>query len=77
MVFLHVSEQEAASKVSEFAVKYGLESPTLLDENGAVGRLYGLRGTPTTYFINADGVIEDLQLGYVTIDWINAKLDSN
>ena len=73
-MFLHVSEQETASKVNDFAVKYELESPMLLDENGAVGRTYGLRGTPTTYFINADGVIEDLQIGYITLDWIDAKI---
>jgi hypothetical protein len=77
VVFLHVSEQETASKVNDFAVNYELESLMLLDERGAVGRTYGLRGTPTTYFINANGVIEDAQLGYITLDWINAKMALN
>lgn len=49
----------------------------LLDESGAIGRTYGLRGTPTTYFINAEGVIEDVQVGFISQEWIDTKLATN
>ena len=36
---------------------YGLSHPLLLDEKGAVGRLYGAARTPQAYVISKDGVL--------------------
>jgi hypothetical protein len=33
---------------------------------GDAGRLYLVRGTPTTFFVNSQGVIEDIQVGFIT-----------
>jgi len=36
---------------------FGMQHPALLDESGAVGRLYGAERTPQLYVINAEGVL--------------------
>jgi len=36
---------------------YGMKYPVLLDENGAVGKLYGARTTPHMFVIDKDGVV--------------------
>ena len=38
--------------------------PILLDETGDVSAgLYGMRGLPTSYFIDPEGVIQPIQVG--------------
>ena len=41
-----------------FAQKQGLTFPILLDENGGVAQRYRVRGVPTSFFINREGVIQ-------------------
>lgn len=71
---LHVSEKERPPEVQAFAQQYGLESPVLMDSDGAIGNRYGLRGTPTTFYINADGVIEDMKVGFIDMNWIRDRV---
>ena len=40
-----------------------MEFPILIDRDGEVGDRYRLLGLPTTYFIDADGVIRSVFLG--------------
>jgi peroxiredoxin len=37
--------------------KYGMTNPILLDENGAVGRAYGAKSTPTMFVIDKTGAL--------------------
>ena len=69
---LSVSVQENNTVVDEFIAKYSLEYPFLLDIDGSVSRSYNIYTTPTTYFINPDGVITDILPGLVTEQWIAA-----
>ena len=45
----------------------------LLDEDGKVGNIYGVRGIPVTFFIDRDGIIKDKKIGAfenkAEIDW--------
>lgn len=41
--------------VSEYVEEFAIEYPIVLDTRGQVQQLYGVRGTPTTYIIDADG----------------------
>ena len=74
LVILHVDQEESLSAVQTFASNYNFSSPFLMDPKGEVGRLYQLRGTPSTYFIDADGVIKGLQPGFVQLNWIERNL---
>lgn len=46
----------------------------LMDPSGEIGRLYQLRGTPTTFFVDTDGVVQDIQVGFVTPEWIHYQV---
>ena len=41
--------------VRDYVDEFGIEYPIVLDTRGAVQQLYGVRGTPTTYIIDAEG----------------------
>lgn len=74
VAIIHISDKETLEAAKDFAAQYGLESPVLLDSDGTVSQLYQLRATPTTFFVNRDGVIEDIAIGFVKLDWIEGKL---
>ena len=53
------SETDAAAFVDELALSF----PIPLDRTGDVSAAYSLRGLPSTYFIDADGVIRSVVVG--------------
>lgn len=63
--------------VEQFAAQYGLTSPFLMDPQGEIGRLYQLPGTPTTFFIDAEGVVQAFQPGFINVDWIETHLSQS
>jgi len=44
--------------VQAFAQEQGLTFPILLDESGAVAQGYRIRGVPTSFFIDREGVVQ-------------------
>jgi peroxiredoxin len=54
--------QDKASAAS-FARKLGLTYPVLLDETAKIAKQYGVSGLPTTYFVDAKGVIRSKLVG--------------
>jgi peroxiredoxin len=77
LTILHVDQEEPTSAVQQFAAQYGLSSPFLMDPNGQIGRLYQLRGTPTTFFIDSDGVIQGFQPGFISSDSIESNFNQS
>lgn len=74
-VVLSVSVQESNTAVDDFIAQYGLEYRFLLDTDGSVSNSYNVFSTPTTYFINVDGVIASIFLpGIVSEGWIDANM---
>lgn len=49
--------------VEAFIRKLGVTYPVLLDENSAIARRYGVVGLPTTYFVDAKGVVRGKVIG--------------
>ena len=43
--------------VVEFMQKLGVGYPALMDEDSAIARRYGVVGLPTTYFVDAKGIV--------------------
>lgn len=60
--------------MQDFAKQYNISSPFLMDSNGKVGRLYQLPGTPVTYFIDPQGVVQSFQPGFINVAWIESNL---
>ena len=61
-----VNQAEPAAAVKAFAADLGLSFPMPLDANGAASRLYAVRSLPTTFFIDRNGFIRQIQIGQVT-----------
>jgi cytochrome c biogenesis protein CcmG/thiol:disulfide interchange protein DsbE len=57
---------ESAPTVAKSASELGLTFPIPLDNQGKVGRVYGVRSLPTTFFIDRNGVIGQIQNGPLT-----------
>lgn len=57
IVFIGIDFQDAQSEGLGFLQKYAVTYPNALDPNGATAVNYGVAFTPTTYFINTQGVV--------------------
>lgn len=60
---LNVTSQDSVSAARNFVLELGLTFPILLDYTGSVSQLYQLRAFPTSFFIDRDGIIQEVVLG--------------
>lgn len=61
-VFAINAGQDKAT-VEAFIRKLGVTYPVLLDEQSSIARRYGVVGLPTTYFVDAEGVVRGKVIG--------------
>lgn len=71
---LAVDFDEPADLVAGFMSDIGVELPVLLDPDGEVQRLYQVRGYPTSFFIDPQGIIRILQIGPMNAAQLDAHL---
>ena len=57
LIMVNIDIQESRDKVSRYADKYELPYRVLLDENGAVSEMYGIRGVPAMILLDEAGMI--------------------
>lgn len=57
LIMVNIDIQESRDKVSRYADKYELPYRLLLDENGAVSEMYGIRGVPAMILLDEAGII--------------------
>jgi cytochrome c biogenesis protein CcmG, thiol:disulfide interchange protein DsbE len=60
---LNSTVQDQRGEALAFAAEQGLTFPILLDEDGEATRLYQVRALPTTFFIDAQGMIQEVIAG--------------
>ena len=60
---LLVNIQEDPKTVARVVAERGYVAPVVLDVDGAVSGVYGIRGTPTTFLIARDGTIVGRAVG--------------
>jgi thiol-disulfide isomerase/thioredoxin len=70
-VILAVDLMEPASKVEAFFQEFKLTFMALLDSNGEVGSLFGIRSIPTTLILDKNGMIIGIAVG--PRDWASKK----
>ena len=63
LVILAINLGESPSRVGRFMESYGLSFPVLFDTSQDVTAKYNIRGIPTTFFIDKDGIIRDIKIG--------------
>ena len=72
---IDLTVEDNLKDVPGFVQELNLTFPILLDESGEVsGGLYGLRGLPTSYFIDRDGYLVRIQIGGMTPEQLNEYL---
>lgn len=74
VVFLGVNLEESAGDAVGMLGEYGATYPALLDEEGAVALHYRLPGMPTTFFIDAEGVVRAWGAGLIVEETLVAEL---
>lgn len=60
---LNATRQDTPAAARRFAERFGLTLPIGFDVSGEVERLYQVRALPTTFFIDAEGVIRRVVVG--------------
>ncbi len=68
---LAIDVQEEGKLVTSFMKKMNLSFPMLLDGKGKTARSYGIRGLPTTFFLNPKGEIIGKAVG--ARDWASEE----
>lgn len=76
VVILGVDQGESPQLVANFTrVQVPVTFPILLDTDHAIGDGYWVRSLPTTFFIDPDGVIQEIHIGGpLTVDFLQEKL---
>ncbi len=75
LVVLAVNVQESAATARRYAEQNKLPFTIALDEKGEISGLYRVRSLPTTYFIDAEGVIQSWQTGTLSKMLLDRHLD--
>jgi peroxiredoxin len=57
LVMLGINASDSATDIRQFVGQHHLTYPMLMDGHSYIGQLYALRGTPTSYFIDRNGII--------------------
>jgi cytochrome c biogenesis protein CcmG, thiol:disulfide interchange protein DsbE len=74
LVLVGVNLEEEGPTVQRYADMLGLSFPLALDQDGEVANRYNLTALPTSYFIDRDGVVRDLNIGALTEKGLRSKL---
>lgn len=76
---VNMTDTEVKKEVSakEFAKEYKLTFPILLDRDGALKKTYQIRAYPTTYIINAKGVITDVVIAPIDDKFLKKLIDGS
>ncbi len=69
-----VSQDVETTMIEPFALQMGLTFPLVADANMDIGRAYGVRGMPSSYFVNSDGTLYARTVGMVSFDLIEKRI---
>lgn len=63
-----------ATEVGEYLKKESFNVPVVVDEDGALGKQYGLRGVPAVFVLGPDGEVRFASVGYTSLIGLRARL---
>lgn len=72
---LGINQGETASQINDFALSLGLSYPLLVDESNNVNRVYLVNSLPTTIFIDAEGVVQEVLIGALSQAVLEERLE--
>jgi len=71
---LAVNFDESPEQVQAFVDELELSFPALLDPGGDIQTLYQVRGYPTTYFIDEEGMVKIQHIGFMNENQLDGYL---
>jgi peroxiredoxin len=71
---VNLTHMDTKKDANKFINKYGIEFPILWDEKGDAMAAYGVRGTPTSFYIDQHGMIQDMSIGFPGTKVIEEKI---
>jgi thiol-disulfide isomerase/thioredoxin len=75
--FIAVNTQDNPESALAYAKSDGLKFTIPVDPRGQVSSLYNVRGLPTTYFIDKDGIITSIKIGpFLFMEEIEERMGS-
>lgn len=75
--FVFANQGEGPSQVIRYFNDEGIAAEHVtLDQSMAIARHYNVRGYPTTLFLDADGVLQDMHFGEIALEGLAASIDS-
>ncbi len=75
VIFLGIAIKDTDTGARGFVKKYALSFPTGIDKEQKLGRVFGVYGLPTTFFIDGTGLITYTHSGAATEELIKHELD--
>ena len=75
VAFLGVASRDEPDGAARFLERYGISYPNVFDDSGEVRRALGLRGFPTTYIFDAEGIGRTTVIGGISEQQLAAQLD--
>jgi thiol-disulfide isomerase/thioredoxin len=73
---VNTTYQDRETDAAAFVRELGLTFPVPLDRDGSVSRRYQLRGLPSTYFVDRQGVINSVVVGGpMSETWIRSSVE--
>jgi thiol-disulfide isomerase/thioredoxin len=73
VVLLYINPVDEIEKMEKYQTKVGIPFPVLIEAK-EVGQVYGVKGYPTFYLVDEQGIIEEVSEGYS--DELIQKLNS-
>jgi peroxiredoxin len=74
LVILAVNVNDTQQAAEQFVEEMGLTFPILMDEDGSVRNQFQVRGYPTTYFVDDEGVLREQFIGELKQNLIDEYL---
>ena len=74
LTVLGVDEQETAKAVRAFTRAHGVTYPLVIDSAGSAFDVYAGHAIPTSLFIDRNGVLRAVHVGYLTADILDDEL---
>jgi cytochrome c biogenesis protein CcmG/thiol:disulfide interchange protein DsbE len=63
---VNATQQDTLADAQAYASEFKLTFPIPLDEKGEVVKAYGVVGLPTTYFVDARGIVRSVVIGQLS-----------
>jgi cytochrome c biogenesis protein CcmG/thiol:disulfide interchange protein DsbE len=66
LTILGVLSDDNLTSGRSFEQTYGATWPSVFDSDGSIKRAYRVVGRPQSYFLDANGILRSIQIGYLT-----------